>query len=98
MPKKPKLKFFDTTEEVLSYVTSELIATLRDDYESMEHDEDNAEDVKDLKAKVHDIEQTECLIVAAPEMLKFIQTILNEVKPQHPFYKEAERLFKLATN
>ena len=54
----PKLKFFDTEQEVIDYLTQELLATLRDDLDHCKR-ADDLETYRDLKAKIHDIEAIE---------------------------------------
>lgn len=56
-----KLKFFDTEADVLAYLTSELLATLRDDLNNSDRSER-----KDLKDKIHDIESIEDRLTVTP--------------------------------
>lgn len=53
-----KLKFFEDAQEVIDYMSRELLATLRDDLAQCTG-RDEAETRRDLKAKIHDIEAIE---------------------------------------
>lgn len=59
------LKFFDTEQDVLDYLTRELLATLRDDLTFYAGPID-AETRRDLRAKIHDIELIEDRITVTP--------------------------------
>ena len=59
MNKKRTLTFFADEPAVLAYITSELLATLRDDLDTMQRSERQhytGDDRKEIKAKIHDIE------------------------------------------
>lgn len=60
-----KLKFFDTEQEVIDYITRELLDTLRDDLRHCTG-RDEAETRQDLKAKIHDIELIEDRLTLNP--------------------------------
>ena len=51
----PKLKFFQNVAEVGAYIEQELVSTLADDTENCKQNKDT-EQVKELNAKIHDIE------------------------------------------
>lgn len=81
--KTPKLKFFDNVEDVLTYITGELVSTLRDDLDRMEGDERkhySNEDRKDMKAKIHDIGKMEALIMNAPKVLTALSDLLDDIE------------------
>jgi len=69
-PKPIKLKHFVTTGAVVSYVTGELLATMRDDLDRMQNSERQHytdQDRQDKKDKIRDVEAIEdFLVVAAP--------------------------------
>ena len=61
----PKLRFFDTEQEVVDYLTRELLDTLRDDLAHCTG-RDEAETRRDLKAKIRDIESIEDRLSVLP--------------------------------
>ncbi|MCA0214711.1 MAG: hypothetical protein LCH79_16230 [Proteobacteria bacterium] len=65
----PTFKHFGTAADTLAYVFSELLATLRDDLNSMEKDEPQMytdEDREDMRARIADIETLERLVQVPP--------------------------------
>lgn len=60
-----KLKYFGTEQEVIDYLTRELLDTLRDDLSHCTG-RDEAETRRDLKAKIHDIESIEDRLTVTP--------------------------------
>ncbi len=67
------LSFFNDVPAVLSYVTSELVATLRDDADELERYRDLLPTMNKLRAKIDDIETVTPLIEAAPDLLAALE-------------------------
>jgi hypothetical protein len=57
--KPAKLKFFESSEEVLAYVMREIVATLTDDLDEMKHNGEPADELRMLRHKIHDIKLIE---------------------------------------
>lgn len=66
-----KLKFFDSEQEVIDYLSREMLDTLRDDLNNCTG-RDEADTRRDLKAKIHDIESIEDRL-----------TLTEETKPSY---------------
>ena len=84
MNKKRKLKFFADVPALLAYITSELLATLRDDLDKMQRSERQhytRDDCKAMKAKIHDIESIEHRVVLVDSLTHtrdtFVRMIAN---------------------
>lgn len=61
-----KLKFFDTENSMLSFITGEILETLKDDLDKMQREDRrhySNDDRKNMKAKISDIESIEGHIV-----------------------------------
>ena len=72
-----QLSFFDDVPAVLSYVASELVATLHDDADDCERARDLAQ-ANELRAKIDDIESVSPLIEAAPELIKTLEFLADQ--------------------
>ena len=71
------LSFFDDVPAVLSYVTSELVATLHDDADDCERARDLAQ-ANELRCKIDDIEAVTPIIEAAPDLLSTLESLSDQ--------------------
>lgn len=67
-----KLKFFASPAYAASYVTNELVATLRDDLEQMTERGERSE----MRRRIHDVEAVSGLMQAAPALLEALKQLI----------------------
>ncbi len=73
-----KLEYFNDVPAVLSYVTSELVATLHDDADDCERARDLPQ-ANELRAKIDDIEAVSHLIENTPGLLAALKEFVSDV-------------------
>ena len=56
MAAKNGLRYFATEQEALTYLTTELVATLNDDLTEMAQNGEPAHERRDMRNRIHDIE------------------------------------------
>lgn len=84
MSKKLKLKFFDGPQEALSYISAEIQSTLQDDLSRMEEEERqhySAEDRREMKKRIADIEAVAPLVESASDLSSALQGLLELHRP-----------------
>ena len=82
------MKHFKDKEQVLSYIVSELIATLEDDIKNQKMNGEPEEDYRELIHKIDDIKEVQHLVSNASETLEALSECLEQMEQMKDIFHD----------